>query len=342
MDNVQKSQTEERPIFNDMDSASDALLARWEDAEELSDQATEEATAPADEETEQPEQEILEEVELDDDEDEADPDEEQDDELEDDDEDEEEEEEVEELTDDTLLEITVDGEVKQASVKDLKRLYGQEASLTRKSQEVAAQRKQAEDNIGKTDAILQRMVEKAEARWKPYSEVDMILASKNMDDADFAQLRREAQDAHDEMTFIKEEADKFYQDLQAQQQQQLQAAAKEAVKVLEQDIPDWSNALYDDIRSYAITQGLPEDQVNNYVDPAVIKILNKARLFDQAKSVTTTKKKRVAKKVLKSKKAPQNDAQMKAKRMKDAKARLRDRGNDIDDIADILLTRWEA
>ena len=57
--------------------------------------------------------------------------------------------------------------------------------------------------------------------------------------------------------------------------------------------------------------GLPEEQVNNYVDPTVIKVLNKARLYDQAKQVTTTKKKRVAKKVLKSKKAPPNATQMK-------------------------------
>ena len=64
--------------------------------------------------------------------------------------------------------------------------------------------------------------------------------------------------------------------------------------MLEQDIPEWNNQLYDDIRSYAIGIGLPEEQVNNYVDPTVIKVLNKARLFDQAKKVTTTKKKRVA------------------------------------------------
>ena len=78
--------------------------------------------------------------------------------------------------------------------------------------------------------------------------------------------------------------------------------------MLEADIPEWNNQLYDDIRSYAIGIGLPEEQVNNYVDPTVIKVLNKARLYDQAKQVTTTKKKRVAKKVLKSKKAPANAA----------------------------------
>lgn len=340
MDNVQQSQTEQKQVFDNLGDASDALLKRWEDATEPSDQATEEATAEVTEETEdlEQEQEILEEVEIDEDEFENDPDEK---EEETEDTEETDEEEAEELTDETLIDILVDGETQQASIKDLKRLYGQEASLTRKSQEVAAQRKAAEDNIGKTDAILQRMVQKAEERYKPYSEVDMILASKNLDDADFTQLRKEAQDAHDDLKFIKEEADQFYKGLQQQQQQQLQDAAKEAVRVLEQEIPDWNNQLYDDIRSYAIGIGLPEEQVNNYVDPTVIKVLNKARLYDQAKQVTTTKKKRVAKKVLKSKKAPANAAQMKAKRMASAKARLQERGNDIDDIADVLLQRWE-
>ena len=64
----------------------------------------------------------------------------------------------------------------------------------------------------------------------------------------------------------------------------LQKQAQEAVKVLAQDIPEWNNQLYDDIRSYAVQQGLDETDVNSYVDPVVIKILNKL--------VSTTKPKR--------------------------------------------------
>jgi len=342
MDNVQTSQ-EQQPQALDVDEAADALLKRWEDADDQpSDQATEEATAQDNNETkdvQEQEDEAIEEVELDDEDEEIDPEEEEETEDQEDDD----EEETVEVDDDTLIEISVEGETKQASIKDLKRLYGQEASLTRKSQEVAAQRKEAEDNIGKTDAILQRMVQKAEERYQPYSEVDMILASKNLDDADFTQLRKEAQDAHNDLKFIKEEANSFYDGLKQQQQAAMQDAAKEAVKVLEQDVPDWNNQLYDDIRSYAIGLGLPEEQVNNYVDPVVIKVLNKARLYDQAKQVTTTKKKRVAKKVLKSNKSPANNAQLKAKRIQDAEAKLaQSAGSDIDDIAEVLLKRWET
>ena len=59
---------------------------------------------------------------------------------------------------------------------------------------------------------------------------------------------------------------------------------------MREDIPDWSNAMYDEIRQYSVSEGLPEQMVNTIVDPVVIKLLNKARLYDQGKKVATTKK----------------------------------------------------
>ena len=38
----------------------------------------------------------------------------------------------------------------------------------------------------------------------------------------------------------------------------MQDAAKQAIEVLENDIPEWSNDLYNDIRAYAIEQGMDE------------------------------------------------------------------------------------
>ena len=78
--------------------------------------------------------------------------------------------------------------------------------------------------------------------------------------------------------------------------------------------------------------------VNTYVDPVVIKILNKARLFDQAKQVTTTKKK-IAKEGAENNKAP-SLKQMKEQESKRPRGRYCN--NDLDSIADALLSRWEA
>ena len=355
MDNVQDNATQPRAL-DDMFDASEAILDRWTDGENLSEENEElEATddsivGETDEETSDTydDDEDLEEVE----DTEEDPDT---DDTEDEDEpetDQEDDETEVELSDDTLVEIQVDGEAKQASLKDLKRLYGKEASLTRKSQETAAKRKEAEEALAKADISYRKLLERAEARMKPYAEVDMLVASRQMSTEDFAALRREAQEAEKDLKFLREEADAFYKDAQAQQQKQVQEAAQNCVKVLSEQLPDWGDELYNNIRSYAVSQGLPQEQVDQYVDPTVIMILNKARLYDQTKATAETKKakakviktKEGTRKVLKTKKAPKSDADIRVQRQRDAQKRLRSnasRAGDLEDIADALMSRWE-
>ena len=191
---------------------------------------------------------------------------------------------------------------------------------------------------------LQR-VQQAQERYEPYQKIDMLVAAKEMSTEDFAALRKEAQDAYQNLQFLTEEADSYYGGLKAQQAEMQKTAAVECVKVLQEQIPDWSNALYNDIRHYAIAQGLPENDVNQYVDPAVITLINKARLYDEAKKVSTVKKKKSAasQKVLRSKKAPANQADQKRSAVDKQLAKLRaNGGNDMDDIADVFLKRWEA
>ena len=326
------------------DDVPDAILARWEDADE--DQSSDDGEEQSQQVEEQ--EETTDEVDLTEI-DETDEDTEEDTELEQDetdteDTDEDSEEDALQLAgDDDVVEITVDGKVVQHSVGSLKRLAGQEASLTRKSQETASKRKEADDAIQKNHTVFQTLLAKAEEKYKPYSEVDMLLASKTMEADDFALLRKEAQDAGNELKFLQEEADKFYQDVQAQNQKAMQDAARHAVEVLQNDIPEWSDDLYNDIRAYAIEQGMDEATVNTVVDPIAIKIMHKARLFDQGKQVATVKKKTAAKKkVLRSTKAPEGDRAVKARRMKKAQEKLSMRGSDTEDIADVLLSRWEV
>jgi len=352
MRNDQQDQPQ-RATFDDVEDAADAILGRWSDDESLPDREDEEATSEDDinetdafEDYEEDETDLAEE---DTEENLEDPDEEET--AEDETEEASEEEEFEELTDETLVEIPVNGEIKQASIKELKRLYGQEASLTRKSQETAAKRKEAEDIIQKTSMSYQKLIERAEARFKPYSEVDMLVASRQMDADDFAQLRKEAQDAESDLKFLREESDAFFKQAQADYNKQHQAAAQECVRVLQDNLPDWGNDLYNDIRSYAVSVGLPQDQVDQYVDPNVIMILNKARLYDMGKAAADQKKskavrvnKSAGKKVLRSRKAPATDADLRVQRQRKASQKLRSNpsiSGDLDDIADALMSRWE-
>ena len=167
-----------------------------------------------------------------------------------------------------------------------------------------------------------------------------------MSDDDFAQLRHEARVAEDNLKFLKEESNSFYDSYRQDQAKQQQLQAQECIKTLSADVPDWSNELYNSIRTYAVSQGFQQDQVDQYVDPSVIKILNKARLYDQSKKTAATKK--VAKppvKVLRSKKAPSSSQDAKQAKTEAAMKRMREgsqlAGN-LDDIAEVLLSRWET
>ena len=76
----------------------------------------------------------------------------------------------------------------------------------------------------------------------------------------------------------------------------------------------------------------------------VIQLINKARLYDQGKRVATVKKKAATtKKVLRSKKAPASEsAKRKASQSKQRQALRAGNGNDLDDIANAILNRWEV
>ena len=338
-----------KPQSLNLDQAQDAILAKWQVPDDSDDQQTEtETIAPEPEIVEETDEGVLE-IEDDEDDvvdqdDDTDPDDEEVEPEEDEDNEEEEEAEAKKpLDDEQKVEILVDGETKSVSVRALKRLYGQEASLTRKSQETAQAKKDAQAQIERTHVTLQKMMEKAQEAYKPYAEVDMLVASKTMSDQDFTALRKEAQLASDNLKFLGEEADKFYGDLKAQQQEALQKQAQECVKVLQEEVPDWSNSMYNDIRSYAVNQGLPEEEVNQYVDPNVIKLLNKARLYDQGKQKAAVKKKKPsAKKILRSKKAPQTASEAKRQSVEKKRQKVRSqRGTSLDDVTDLILSRWE-
>lgn len=313
--------------------AEDAFLNRWQsDASEPSDD---------DEGATEAEDDDLETVEASEEDDETDSDDES-------------EEDPEETPDDTkkkakqyveddeaVVKIKVGDEELQASIKDLKRLYGQEAALTKKSQEIALKRKEAEDQGAKHLVGLQKLYERAMDRYKPYAEVDMLVASKSLSNEEFAALRSEASRAYEDVQFLQAELDGFVQGLEGQRQQMIREQAKAAIEVLkdpENGIPQWSQETYDDIRNYAIRNGMPKDIVNQIVDPVIIKTLWKAMKYDNGKSVATVKKAKAPKKVLKSKSSSETQRFTKTDGQK-AISKLRSSGS-RDDAANAFLSRW--
>jgi len=240
--------------------------------------------------------------------------------------------------DDMITKVKVGNDELEVSVKDLKRLHGQEKSLTIKSQEVATQRKALEDKSLQYEASLQRLMEKAQERYKPYAEVDMLVAAKTMSDDDFMQLRRESQMAKEDLDFFTQEASNYAQNVKNEYQKRLQEEASKTIKILQERVPDWSQNLYNDVRSYAINQGLTAEVVDTIVEPTAIEMMIKAMRYDQGKKVATQKRVvRKQKRVLKSGTSNPTTAK---KRQSEAMERLHKTGS-TDDATNAFLSKWQ-
>ena len=160
MNNEQNDNSQPQNL--DIDEAADVILGQWTDGEDLSeDTEDEDATSEDLNETEVDEDELDEDTEeddegednLDDPDDTDELDDEDGETDEDEDDDNEDDEEPLAASDDQIVDINVNGESKQVSVKDLKRLYGQEASLTKKSQDLAQPAKTVRRKPG-TNAVV--------------------------------------------------------------------------------------------------------------------------------------------------------------------------------------------
>lgn len=317
-----------------MGDAEEAFLNRWKsDATEPSEDDEGAAEPEVDETDEGSDNEDVEVEETDD---------ESEDPNEDEDTDEDEETEDSYVDDENVkVKIKVGDEELTASIKDLKRLYGQEAALTKKSQEVAAKRKEVEDQGSYHLLGLQKLYERAVERYKPYAEIDMLVASKQMDAEELTILRQEAAKAYEDVRFLEQELGGFAKSVEQQRQKIIAEQAQAAVKELQdpdKGIPNFSPEVYNSILEYAVNNGMKREAVNQIVDPIVIKTLWKAMAYDKGKTVATVKKNKAPTKVLKSKTNVQAQKFAKSGETR-AISKLRSSGS-RDDAANAFLSRW--
>lgn len=192
-----------------------------------------------------------------------------------------------------IVKVKVDGQDKEFKVADLTRLAGQEASLTRKTMEVAEKRKQAENYGATYVTALQGLQARAMERYQPFAQVDWLVAAQQFTPEELKAVRDEAKKAHDDVVFFDAELKAAMEFTEGERKKAKLAEAQECIRVLsdpKEGIPGWSEQKYTEIYRYALSQGASEEFLNDQTYPAVFKVLHKAMLYDKAKSsVKTTK-----------------------------------------------------
>lgn len=245
-------------------------------------------------------------------------------------------------SDEDMVSFKVGDKEHRVSVKELKRLGGQEAALTRKSQEVSAK-------LAEVDAVLERQVSKAEARLKVYQDIDYTILARNpkVSDEEIAALKKEHSEAEADLKFLRDERGQLMTKKQEARAAQKVAESQEAYKQLTNPespmhIPEWGGETYNKLHAFAKGMNIPDATFFDITSAQEMKLLWMAQQFSEAKTKVPARLNPVVKTSPKKPMKPSSGSDDSvASGVDSARKRLLSTG-DVDDAAAMFRARWAA
>lgn len=251
-----------------------------------------------------------------------------------------------ELSDDLEIEHPVNGEVKKFTLAHLKKLAGQDAALTQRSMELAETKKRADETVTTYAASLNYLYEQAKAKADQYNDQNLLLWSKDMTQDQLHALVEEAKVAKQDKDFFEKEIATVSHKLQAEAAERLRHEASRAHAILtgpveQGGIEGFDQKRYEDLRGFAIQQGIPAQTVNTLTDVGAWRIIDLA--YKQVRGSTALATKTAPVKPAKPgrvvKSTPTAAIQAaKPTKDKDAMRTLRATG-DVDAAANVFMSR---
>ena len=193
-----------------------------------------------------------------------------------------------------VVEIEIDGELVEVPVK-YKDHFLRQKDYTVKTQEVAAQRKAVEVQMGAVEQARQQYdfaqsvqpsilkAQQLEAQAEQYHEhlrsnIDSLSAT------DITKIQMAIQDARNERDGIINDVKAQQTEFQQAQEQSRTELLNKGTEVLRQRIPGWGETQQKQVREYAISTGFTEAEISQVTDPRQVEALYKASQYDALKS----------------------------------------------------------
>ena len=248
--------------------------------------------------------------------------------------------------DDAVVKVSVDGVETDFKVSDLKRLAGQELALRRQGEEASARRKSLDDEAVKIHTASNALIERAIERYKPYENIDWAQAAATLDPEDYKSLKQVATSAYQDLQFLSQGMEEFNSEQTKRRTAELTEIAKKSLAELSDPktgISGFNESLYSEMRSYAISQGIPEHTMNTMVHSEPLRLIHKAMLWDrqQQAKASTSKVVKTPTQVIKSRvNVEATRKASKASSTDKSMARLKESGS-VEDAANAFLSRWQ-
>ena len=271
------------------DIQDDATMQNQEQPQEVEEETVEETEEEIVEETEDPTDEASEDEEL---------------ETEDD---------VEEDSDDEQpvqnVKLKVNGEEIEKPLDEVVALAQQGLDYTKKTQEVAEQRKELEalqaqfnettkqyqeqqqlnnlliEDVAKLTALDQQLAQYQNVDWQQLSDSDFVEAQKLF--FKYNQLQKERTEAVSQF-------EAKQQDALNRQQQMIASQVAKGKEILAKEIPNWSPETTQSIISVGKEYGFTDNELNGIIDPRHVRVLHDAMQWQKLKSKNSVTKKKVA------------------------------------------------
>ena len=254
---------------------------------------------------------------------------------------------VEEL----LYAVKVDGEESEVTLDELLKGYSRQSSFTRKTQDLAEQRKEF-DNAQQHMAAEYQQIQAERQQYE--ATLNNILENSNLDkfaNVDWETLKmtdpleymtkkQEQQDAKEKIRELQMQQHQAATNSQAENGRLYEQAKAENAKFLVEAIPEFQDPdkqpkLISDLRTFGLEQGFSEEELNGLIDWRSIVVLDKARRYDQIQNadLKTKKVKNKPRVVRSGKGVTRSDSSKKARTAK--MKRLQQSGH-VDDAASLL------
>ncbi len=244
--------------------------------------------------------------------------------------------------------IKVDGEDIQVTLDELKAGYSRQKDYTRKTQEVAEQRKQAEKI---QHEAMQKNTELSEER-ALYNDLlpkmQMMIKNNLQKEPDWQQLidqdpqeylrkKEEWSKTSQTLSFVENEMNRLKTEQEQDSQRALQQQAIEGQRIINEKIPEWKDNEVakkeaENMMTYAKGLGFSQDELSQIYDGRLILLLRDAWQHSKVKKAVKTKPKESPARVSR----PGNSNKIKSNTpLKNAKSKLRKSGT-VSDAAKVF------
>jgi len=252
----------------------------------------------------------------------------------------------EQVSEPKVYTVKIDGKDTQVTEDELLSGYSRQADYTRKSQVLAEQRKKMEEELAATQqerqqyqSQLEQFNTQADSKLEEFKSVDWTKL-KEEDPMEYALKRDQYRELQENKRLVAEEQQQLAQKQQAEMQSKWNEELQRQQEVMAQRLPEWNDPdkgpkLKQDIKSFALTKGFTEQEVDSLIDARSVDVLHKAMMYESLLAAKIANKK--AKVVPKMQKpgTPSTKSEVNSEKVKQTRARLKRTGR-VDDAAAVI------